>query len=280
MNVRVAASTILFAATCFLGCASRQETPETTVSPPTSKTTMATFVPIDGAPTLTEDALRQFESKHHCTLPDDYRRFMLRNNGGFPSPDCVTFKEAGRRTATDVFCFQSIGDNRAWASMEWHLDSFAGRLPKDTLPIGHDSCGNLWLLSVGPETVGSVIFWDHGSFDTFDETDFANWPLVAASFQEFIDNLSAYQPMPEDDELLSRYALVERAVDGLAQKPEGFGKHSALGFVWHCDFGNGSNVRMQCVNYEVHAIATHTDGYSRLREMKGLIQEGSMRLPH
>jgi hypothetical protein len=36
---------------------------------------------------------------------------------------------------------------------------------------------------------------------------------------------------------------------------------------------------MEFVQYEVHAAVTHTDGYSRLRAMKGLIKEGPARLP-
>ena len=36
---------------------------------------------------------------------------------------------------------------------------------------------------------------------------------------------------------------------------------------------------MQYVNYEVHAAATHTDGYSDLRAASGLIEAGPPRLP-
>jgi hypothetical protein len=61
------------------------------------------------------------------------------------------------------------------------------------------------------------------------------------------------------------------------QSPE-FDKYSMLDGAWHCDCG-ADGVAMQYVNYDIHAIATHTDGYSLLRAANGLIKEGPPRLP-
>lgn len=276
MKLPLQSSIIVFAA-CLLGCSGPKErrAAESVNSRPDAKTTVVQR--IDGAAEMTEGKLQEFEDKYQCKLPTDYRRFLLQHNGGFPSPDCVMIKEDGRTTATDVFCFHCLGDERPWANLEWHCKAFDGRLPKDTLPIGHDSCGNLWLLNVAPDQDGSIAFWDHGSFDTFDETDFAAWPRVANSFQEFIDGLRDYDTKSEDSKLLSRYALVQRAVEGMADTPDS-DKRSMLDGAWHCHFEDG-NVSMQCVNYVPHAIATHTDGYSQLRAEKGLTKSGPLRLP-
>jgi len=227
----------------------------------------------------TENLLQEFEEKFQCKLPADYRSFLLKDNGGFPSPDCVTFKEDGRTTVSDVVCFHCLGDKLPWASLEWHFETFVGRLPKDTIPIGHDSCGNLWLLNVGAKQGGSVAFWDHGSFDKFDETDFDAWPRVANSFQEFLGSLHEYDSRSEDAQLLSRYAIVQKAIEGMASKSPGFNKHAALDFAWHCHYEDG-NATMECVQYVPHAVATHTDGYSDLRAAKGLINSGPTRLPN
>lgn len=276
MNLRSA--TLLLTALCLLGCGSKTEQPDGDPSQPKPNGATLHIRGIEKAPKLTEGMLQEFETKQQCKLPDDYRRFLLQNNGGFPTPDCVTFQEAGRKTAADVLCFHAIGDTRPWADLEWHLKTFAGRLPKNTLPIGHDSCGNLWLLNVGPEHHGSIAFWDHGSFDNFDETDFAVLPRVAESFQKFIDGLHKYEPLPDEKVVMSRYALVEQAVAAMAKKSADFNKHSAPDFAWHCHFANG-NATMQFVKYEVHAVATHTDGYSDLRAAKGVIKAGPARLP-
>lgn len=238
-----------------------------------------TLTPIADVATLTEDSIRSIERKLSCELPDDYRRFLLEHNGGFPVPDCVRFTEAGRQTASDVFCFFAISDKPAWASVEWHLDTYSGRLPKNTVPIARDSCGNLWLLGMRGENPGSVYFWDHGSYDTFDETDLNNWPRVAAGFQEFLGNSATYDVSFENDVVPSRYALLKRATQSMSKGDSDFSSRANPGFVWHCDCDADGNVTMQFVQYEVHAITTHTDGYSRLRAIKGLIKQGSTRLP-
>jgi len=239
---------------------------------------MPTLNPIAAAPKLTEESLQDLETKHSCRLPNDYRQFLLSTNGAFPSPDCVVFVEDGRNTASDVFCFFAVGDDRAWASMGWHHETFSDRLPKRTLPVGRDSGGNLWLLSLRDDDAGAIFFWDHGSYDTFDETDLDKWPKVAASFTEFRSSLRAFDPAVESD-LPSRYSLAKQAADGMAQRDSGFTTRAHPEFVWHCDCDDKGNVSMPFVQYKIHAVATHTCGYSRLRAIKGAIQGGKPRVP-
>lgn len=274
---------IILATACATGCESQSAAPPgvTATQPAISTDTsnMPPLEPIDDSPMLTEDSLASIEEKYTCQLPDDYRRFLLQNNGAFPSPDCVTFKEAGRDTASDVFCYLAIGDERAWASMEWHYETYSGRIPQDTLPVARDSCGNLWLLSTRSEDAGSVYFWDHGSYDTFDETELDNWPRVAASFQEFRDAVGAFDTSASEDVVPSRYSLVQQATDGMAEKSPGFSTRANPGNVWHCDCDDTGHVQMQFVRYETHAVTTHTCGYARLCAIKGLIDEGLPRLP-
>jgi hypothetical protein len=245
-----------------------------------SKANTPALTKFDHVPALTEDTLLAVEKTYGLQLAGDYRKFLLENNGGFPSPNCVTFTtDAGRKTASDVFCYFAVGDHRPWASMEWHFDTFSDRLPKNTVPIARDSCGNLWLLEVGGENHDSIFFWDHGSYDTFDETDLGNWPRIATSFQEFRDKLTAFNAAAEDRAVPSRYALVNQAVEAMSKQDPGFSPRAHPDFAWHCDCDDEGNVKMQFVQYAVHAAFTHTDGYSRLRAIKGLITEGPTRLP-
>lgn len=233
---------------------------------------------MESTPAATEEVLKALETKYACQLPDDYRKFLLANNGGFPTPDCVTFTEAGKETATDVYCFLAVGEKRAWASLDWHLENFAARLPAKALPIARDSCGNLWLLSVAGSNSGSVYFWDHGTFANVDETNWSSWPRVATSFQEFTTKLKKFDG-DAPDSFISRYAMVKQAVDNMAQRDAGFSSRSKPGFAWHCDCDDSGKVKLQYVQYEVHGIATHTDGYNRLQSIKGVIQAGQPRLP-
>jgi hypothetical protein len=237
------------------------------------------FLPIADTSPITEETLQELEQNYACKLPEDYRRFLLSNNGAFPSPDCVVFEENNQNTASDVFCFFALDDNRAWCSMDWHLKTFSDRLPKETLPIGRDSCGNLWLLSLRNEDAGSIFFWDHGSFDTFDETDLNKWPKVAMKFQDFHDNLGAYESSYESGRVPSRYSLVKRATEDVVKRDPQFSTRANPDYVWHCDCDSDAKFKMQFVQYEIHAAVTHTCGYARLCAIKGLIKEGQTRLP-
>lgn len=236
--------------------------------------------PLAGTEPITDESLDEFERRYSITLPQSYRNFLIANNGGFPSKDCIEFNEAKRRTATDVFYFFALVDSRDSISAQWYFSTFRGRIPKATLPIARDSHGNLWLLSLAGGSMGAVHFWDHGTFDTFDETELTQWPVAANSFDEFLRSLSDYDSGIEDGVVLSRYAITKQAISGMQQAEPDFSVQENLEYVWHCDCDNDGNVRMQFVVYAVHAAFTHTDGYSRVSAMQGLIKDGPTRLPN
>ncbi len=234
--------------------------------------------PFEVAPEVTSNAIETLEKSVGDPLPADYRRFLSERNGGFPKADCVRFEEDGRPTATDVFCLFSLGDTGASTSLGWHRETYAGRLPDGTLPIGRDSSGNLWLLNLRGPDAGSVHFWDHGTFDTFDETDLSQWPRVAGSFTDFLDGLTEYEPPTEPADVPSRYELVRQATEGMLERDAGFDARANAEYVWHCDCDDAGKTTMQFVRYEIHAV-THTDGYSFLRAIKGRVEKGPPRLP-
>ncbi|MFL5340919.1 MAG: SMI1/KNR4 family protein [Gemmataceae bacterium] len=49
----------------------------------------------DGGAAVTVEALAAFEAQFSISLPDDYRRFLLRHNGGRPEPNGLKFKMDG-----------------------------------------------------------------------------------------------------------------------------------------------------------------------------------------
>ncbi len=247
-------------------------------SPSESEPATQSFTAIPETAVISNASLEALESECSSQLPDDYSDFLIDNNGAFPTLDCVPFDEGRHKTASDVFCFFALDEKRPSRSMDWHRKTYSDRLPKDTLPIARDSSGNLWLMSLRDDS-GSVYFWDHGSLETFDETNLKNCSKVAGSFTEFRDSLCEYDPSFENGKIPSRYSLVTQAVQGMARRDATFSTRANPGYVWHCDCDDGGKVTMQFVQYEGHAIATHTCGYTRFRAIKGLIEEGQTRLP-
>lgn len=228
---------------------------------------------LPGTRPISQEDLNRFQETFRCQLPLEYQQFLMVSNGGVPTKDCMRFDEAGRTTFADVLCFHAIGDPASHNSVDWHLATFEERIPKGTLPIARDSWGNLWLLAFSKESMGKIYFWDHGSYDTFDETDLKQWPNVAASFNEFTRKLQTYQAPSVAEKLPSRYEMVRQANGSLNP-----GASDLLNYAWHGARRNGEFV-MEYVEYKVHAVFTHTDGYTDLRAQNGLIPEGETRLP-
>ena len=140
---------------------------------------------------LTLEKLKEFEQTFGIKLPDDYRSFLLKYNGGVPEPGIVDFIEHGENQSDVVNYLCGIHSGEYWASLEWYMDMYKGRIPAGFIPFGYDPGGNLYLISVEGEHPGKVYFWDHeneaGIFD--EEPGLKNMSFISNSFTEFLDKL-------------------------------------------------------------------------------------------
>ena len=129
-----------------------------------------------------------FEENAGVSLPDDYKEFLLKNNGGYPvkltfTPD---FSEADpitcetHRQSTDVEYFFPL--NEIAFEYEDMLDD--EYIPSKYIPISRTSFGNLILICT--ETNG-VYFANHDLFDTVNEHFTIS--KIADSFSLFMDML-------------------------------------------------------------------------------------------
>ena len=199
-------------------------------------------------------------------LPADFRHFLTKFNGGFPTPDCIEFQEHGRTTASNVFSFHGLHDGPEWASIKWHLEQMDDRLPPSTIPIGHDSFANQWLLSLRKDSFGQIYFWDHGTSSDVDETDLANCPQVSTSFavfltqfqEKFFPLLGAKYP--------SRYEVLQELKKSIVVEFEGFDPQTNAEGIWHADeLDENGELSLNYVDYVTHAVYAHTDCYTLLR---------------
>ena len=129
-----------------------------------------------------------FEVTIQGKLPDDYREFLLNENGGRPEPRVFHFKTRdglGEDLAVHFFFGLHAGQlgslKRIWIA-------FKSRLPIGYLPIAKDSFGNLIVLKIMGDGMGSIHFWDHEQ-ENGDLPTLGNISFVANSFSEFIDAL-------------------------------------------------------------------------------------------
>jgi len=115
-------------------------------------------------------------------LPDSYREFLLRYNGGTPTPDTVDVPGAPG-TPTDVQVLFGIGRSVESSDLEWNLSLVAERcIGFRVLPIACDSGGNLFCLKVERGVAAEVIYCDLHAPDCVSYR-------VAPSFEQFISKL-------------------------------------------------------------------------------------------
>ena len=131
--------------------------------------------------------LENFENENSIRLPEDYRNFLIKLNGGTPIKPYLTQVE------TDINTFFGIVDEPDWFSLFDAITDYEGRIPEYTMPIADDSFGNLFIIGFGEKNYGQVAFWDHekeseekdGGYDYFD-----NITILANSFVEFVKKLA------------------------------------------------------------------------------------------
>ncbi|GIX05004.1 MAG: hypothetical protein KatS3mg114_0873 [Planctomycetaceae bacterium] len=119
---------------------------------------------------LSAERVATFERELGTTLPDEYRVFLLRHNGGVP--DRETFDVPGEDGGERPFhCFFALhdgpwDDSTAEGSQGFPLQAaFADYRvdggPADVLPIGKDWSGSYVCVGLAGADRGRVLYWDH-----------------------------------------------------------------------------------------------------------------------
>jgi hypothetical protein len=136
---------------------------------------------------VTEDRLAAFERRLDIAFPEQYRAFLLRQNGGSPQPNEFFIPGAGRGALVDVL--HGIGTELVPGDLEHELDGGDRDedIPIGFIPIGHDPGGNTSLLGVATEQTGKVYYWDVERF--FESSEGENIYLVGENFDLFLESL-------------------------------------------------------------------------------------------
>lgn len=118
-----------------------------------------------------EKTVSEFEEKHHLNLPDSYRGFLIRYNGG-DTPN-TSFKI--NRESSDVRAFYGIGN--VTYSFD-NIQDLKTYLKKGHLPIARDYFGNYVAIGIDSDDFGKIFFLDHEKQ--------MRTKLLTDSFEEFV----------------------------------------------------------------------------------------------
>jgi hypothetical protein len=150
----------------------------------------------DSGKQLTQEDISALNKRLSLQIPDDYKVFLLKNNGGEPKEYAIKFNEnqleIGGEELGYFYGLETKTENILDA-----LDNLQHFLPENLIPIADTPGGNLFLLSVNKDTYGNVFYKDHEIEDSFEFSDSnkklpESMLLVANSFSDFLTKL--YDP--------------------------------------------------------------------------------------
>ena len=145
----------------------------------------------ESGPPLTEADVEWLEREIGIRLPGVYRAFLLKYNGGRPSPSKFPIQGFANNPFGNIKIFYAIDDPIESCNLSWEYDMFAGRVPANLLAIASDDFGDLICLSLFGPDAGSVVFWDY--VNEPEEPTYANVYPVADSFEEFLEGICEHR---------------------------------------------------------------------------------------
>lgn len=149
-------------------------------------------------PPLTQDALARFERDLGVSLPDPYRRFLIRTNGGVPTPCMHTADVEGLPGgAADVQEFFELGDSAESYDLRARRETLCERIPANLLAIAKDSGGSVFCISLLGADRGAVSYCDLQSVYGNFEADPEFYP-VAPDFDAFLNKLREFPDPPAE----------------------------------------------------------------------------------
>ncbi len=141
---------------------------------------------------MSEPRLRQFEKELGEKLPGEYRKFLLRHNGGCPEPRAFKIHWKNPELA-ETYPESYIGSFHALDGESSNLaESYRlGRkwFPRSMIPIGNDIGGNELLLAISGKERGGVFYWVQELAEESDAPGLDNVGFVSPSFQQLLDSL-------------------------------------------------------------------------------------------
>jgi hypothetical protein len=139
-----------------------------------------------GSP-LTDARIAMLERQLGVRLPESYRSFLLRYNGGRPEPDFFPIRGFDRAAFGGVDYFFGLDRSIRSNSIDWNYRMYLGRIPTEFLPVAGDASGNVICLSLAGVNRDAVYFWDHDN--EYSPPGYDNVHFVADSFSKFLDSL-------------------------------------------------------------------------------------------
>jgi len=132
------------------------------------------------------------ETELGITLPDYYKAFLIRYNGGRPREEVFPIVGFKNNPTGLIHTFFGINVKLECDELLWNYLIMIGRIPRHFLPIADDNSGDLICLSLSGDDKGCVFFWDWYDERPGPDPGYENVYKIADSFEEFLESLHEY----------------------------------------------------------------------------------------
>jgi hypothetical protein len=144
---------------------------------------------IDPNPPTSSDQITAFENHWSIQLPEVYRNFLLKNNGGEPVPAEFPIVDMPHNPTSEIKVFFGLGAKIESEDLEWYLKNVAiPQIPK-ILPIAETPMGDYLCLDTSRPKC-PVIYWDRK--ECWGDGNKIVFYLIAKSFEEFLALINEY----------------------------------------------------------------------------------------
>lgn len=142
----------------------------------------------DSQPSVSEADLYAFEQRFGVVLPDDYKEFLLKHNGGKPTPR--RYKTLDGVVESSFIRMLPLADLDAPNLVLNYTTYNQGYcIPNNLIPIGEDPIGNQICMSLSGEDTGTVYHWSYDWEDEVFRASYKYMRKIAGSFSEFLECL-------------------------------------------------------------------------------------------
>ena len=146
---------------------------------------------VDYGEKVDDKFISSFEQELNINLPEEYKAFMIKNNGGMPEDDVVfdyydNVTESQKRAVIQEFYIMYSENNFEVDNIRNICEGFwkDKAIPVSMFPIGADPAGNIICISLLPNEYGKIYFYNH-EYENVD-TGYMMESKVADSFDAFL----------------------------------------------------------------------------------------------
>lgn len=134
-----------------------------------------------------EESVQAFEQQIGFALPEDYRQFLVKNNGAIVNNQTFFVKDLDQEVLMDVLYGLTSAHARSLTLGYW-LNEYDEEIGEKELVIGSDPGGHQILYITAGEDKG-IYYWDTNHFFAKSSEGEGDTYFLANSFTEFCDSL-------------------------------------------------------------------------------------------